>query len=421
MEEQLEINKGDVKAKLQQETHISFFFFNRWYFFHIQSQVRFSTLPQFLSKQLFSATRMRKKKKEEHFVYGGILSQIFGTDGIRTRDAQLRQKIVFRNRIVRRCRNKKSTSLGPERHKELKTECFFSCGGKNKKKEERNQSAERMKDLRAQLKQILESGRQRESESESEREREREKKWERGGKRKKISGERKEGSDVWRKILLTLTFILSLSHSLFFNPSHSVSLLSQRLCVLEVELVKIPCLFFLSLSRKVSFSSSLFLFFTFLPNVQCLSQAASLNQVPCSSFFQWISLFKALVLKKKVKSDLVLSSTPLSLSLSLTFSLRRSSLTPPTPLSLFFENIKRLIWRSAPLLFAFNDNFPSFFLKDVIIGWVDWSNIAPLNRPPVYRSFHFCDRSCSIFEYHFYFHVNVDLLFHPAVAHSSLG
>ena len=85
-------------------------------------------------------------------------------------------KKVFRNRIVRRCRNKKSTSLSPERHKELKTECFFSCGGKKKKKEERNQSAERMKDLRAQLKQILESGRQRESESESEREREREKK-----------------------------------------------------------------------------------------------------------------------------------------------------------------------------------------------------------------------------------------------------
>ena len=63
MEEQLEINKGDVKAKLQQETHISFFFFNRWYFFHIQSQVRFSTQTQFLSKQLFSATGMRKKKK----------------------------------------------------------------------------------------------------------------------------------------------------------------------------------------------------------------------------------------------------------------------------------------------------------------------------------------------------------------------
>ena len=51
----------------------------------------------------------------------------------------------------------------------------------------------------------------------------------------------------------------------------------------------------------------------------------------------------------------------LSHSLSLTFSLWRSSLTTPTPLSLFFENIKRLIWRSAPLLFAFNDNFPSFF------------------------------------------------------------
>ena len=128
------------------------------------------------------------------------------------------------------------------------------------------------------------------------------------------------------------------------------------------------------------------------------------------------------------KSNPTLSYLP-PLSLSLTLSLSLSHFLALEKLTYNTDAFIAFLWEyqtfnlkigSSSFCFQWQLSF-LFFLKDVIIGWVDCSNIAPLNRPPVYRSFRYCDRSCSIFEYHFYFHVNVDLLFHPAVAHSSLG
>ena len=94
--------------------------------------------------------------------------------------------------------------------------------------------------------------------------------WEGEGEREKVrEGGGARGKNQWREKgrLWRLEkdsshshfYSLYLSHSLFFNPSHSESLLSQRLCVLEVELVKIPSLFFLSLKQ------SLFLFLSISP------------------------------------------------------------------------------------------------------------------------------------------------------------